>query len=373
MSIKVLVTGARAPVTLHLCRILHDSGHLVFAADSVSYALTKSSKMVQDFLLYPSPKFQTADFITVLVDFIKMNEIDLLIPTCEESFYISKYKDELSAYCEIFVGDFQQMMLLHNKFDFIKYVDGLGFRTPKTVKCSSDEIPDGEIVLKRIFSRFSDQVVFIHKDDYNPVQFDSAWIAQEKIDGVQYCSYGIARDGELLAHSVYQTAFTAGIGATIAFTYCERKDIEHFVRTVVEDLNFTGQISFDFIVNREDIAVPIECNPRATSGLHLFADEAAGCFCDAAENTLYPDEETKMAISLALLAYGFDNWRRGRPFGKWLRTLFTYRDITWSLKDLRPFFYQFYSMYALWKESRRNGRTMIQQSTIDISWDDEDK
>ncbi|WNS75026.1 ATP-grasp domain-containing protein [Bacillus sp. DTU_2020_1000418_1_SI_GHA_SEK_038] len=373
MSIKVLVTGARAPVTLHLCRILKDSGHEVYAADSISYALTKSSTSIQGYFLYSSPKFRTEDFVAELVEFIQENKIGLLIPTCEESFYISKYKDAISPYCEVLVGDFAQMLLLHNKFDFIEYVNALGFKAPKTVKCSANkEMPDGELVLKRVYSRFSDHVVFLHKDAFNPSLFDSSWIAQEKIDGVQYCSYGIARDGKLLAHSVYETTFTAGIGATIAFSYCERKDIEHFVRTVVSDLKFTGQISFDFIVNYEDVAIPIECNPRATSGLHLFDHQAAECFFDDTENTLYPDLETKMAICLALLAYGFDNWKRGRGFMNWLKTLLTYRDITWSLQDLTPFFFQFYSMYALWQESKTNGTTMIQQSTSDISWDEED-
>lgn len=373
MSIKVLVTGARAPVTLHLCRILKESGHEVYAADSVPYALTKSSASIQEYFLYPSPKFRTEDFVVELVEFIQVNKIDLLIPTCEESFFISKYKDAFSPYCEVYVGDFAQMLLLHNKFDFIEYVEGLGFKTPETVKCSSAKVPDGEIVIKKVFSRFSDHVVFLHKNEYDPSLFDSSWIAQKKIDGVPYCSYGIARDGRLLAHSVYQTTFTAGIGATIAFSYSERKDIEHFVRTVVADLKFTGQISFDFIVNREDVAIPIECNPRATSGLHLFDYLAAGCFFPDAEITLYPDQETRMAISLALMAYGFDNWKRGRGFMRWLKTLFSYRDITWSLRDFKPFFYQFYSMYALWQESRKNGTTMIQQSTLDISWDEEDK
>ncbi|MBY0123843.1 ATP-grasp domain-containing protein [Bacillus sp. S/N-304-OC-R1] len=370
---KILITGARAPVTLHLCRVLHESGHEVYASDSVSYALTKASNTIKDFFLFPSPKFQTENFISSLIDYIQARKIDLLIPTCEESFYISKYKEKLSLYCEVFVGDFDKMMLLHHKFDFIQYVKELGFHTPKTIQCSADNVQqifDGEIVLKRIYSRFSDHVVFLHSNDYEPGSFDSSWIAQEKIDGVQYCSYAIARDGKLLAHSVYETSFTAGIGATIAFSYTERKDIELFVRAVVKDLKFTGQISFDFIVNREDQAFPIECNPRSTSGLHLFDHQIAESFFGDPGGTLYPDKETKMAISLAMVAYGLDNWKR-QPFSKWLRTLFTYRDIIWSFHDVRPFFYQFFSMFSLWKESRRNERSMIGQSTSDISWDDD--
>lgn len=375
---RILVTGARAPVTLHLCRILHESGHDVYAADSVSYALTKKSNSIKDFFLLPSPKFHTNEFIASLVELIQANRIDLLIPTCEESFYLSTHKETLSRYCEVFVGDFEPMKMLHNKYEFIQYAKQLGLLTPKTLMLSHKTMKqdvqnyfENEVVLKRIYSRFSDNVLFLHKDEYEPTRYNFGWIAQEKLEGVQYCSYSIAKNGKILAHSVYQTVFTAGLGATIAFQFCERRDIEHIVTTIVEDLHFTGQISFDFIVNNNNIAIPIECNPRATSGLHLFNQKVANCFLNQTKNTLYPDKNTKMAITLAMIAYAFGNFKRNRSALKWLKILFSHRDIAWSSKDMKPMFYQFISMYLLWKESRKHKRTMIQQSTSDISWDDE--
>ena len=42
--------------------------------------------------------------------------------------------------------------------------------------------------------------------------------------------------------------------------------VEHFVRTV----RFSGQIGFDFIEDVTGQVHAIECNPRATSGIHLF-------------------------------------------------------------------------------------------------------
>ncbi|WP_312473410.1 ATP-grasp domain-containing protein [Neobacillus sp.] len=377
---KVLVTGARAPVALHLCRILKESGMEVFAADSISYALAKTSNSINDFFLLPSPKKNSSEYIFSLLNIIQTNQIDILIPTCEESFYISMHKEKLSIYCEVLVGDFDKMELLHNKYDFIEYVNSLGFKTPKTLKLTKNNTKEDineffkdQLVLKRIFSRFSDKVLFLHKNEFVslPTMIDSTWIAQERIEGNQYCSYGVAKHGKLLAHSVYKTEFTAGIGATISFSYTERKDIELFVKAIVENLNFTGQISFDFIVNSENIAIPIECNPRATSGLHLFDKNLITCLNGKNTDTLYPDFSTKEAITLALIAYSIDNWKLNKPFSKWLKTLLTHRDITFRLTDISPFFYQFVSMFLLWKDSKKNNLTMTEQSTLDISWDGE--
>ncbi|MGQ0441652.1 ATP-grasp domain-containing protein, partial [Bacillus sp. B-TM1] len=49
----------------------------------------------------------------------------------------------------------------------------------------------------------------------------------------------------------------------------------------------------------------------------------------------------------------------------------SYPDIIYSGSDNKPFFYQFYSMYKLWRESYKHGRTISEQTTCDISWDGE--
>ncbi len=41
----VLITGARAPATLHLCRLFHNAGHTVIIADSIPYPLSKFQRV----------------------------------------------------------------------------------------------------------------------------------------------------------------------------------------------------------------------------------------------------------------------------------------------------------------------------------------
>ncbi|HWW04440.1 hypothetical protein [Collimonas sp.] len=47
------------------------------------------------------------------------------------------------------------------------------------------------------------------------------------------------------------------------------------VEKIVARLEFTGQISFDWIDSDADGPCVIECNPRAISGLHLFSIDDA--------------------------------------------------------------------------------------------------
>jgi glutathione synthase/RimK-type ligase-like ATP-grasp enzyme len=360
--------------------VLEVGGMEVYTADSVPYALAKTTNKIKEYFLYPSPKYETKEFINCLIQIIKDEHVDILIPTCEEIFYVSMYRVQLSNYCDVVVDDLDKMRLLHHKERFIRFVEELGYETPKTQLLLPKVIQtdlmkefDSELVLKKVYSRFSDSVIFLKEGEELPIQVleDSLWIVQERIFGKQYCSYGFARNGKLLAHSVYKSEFTAGLGATLSYQYTEKPEIEQFVKTIVAKLSFTGQISFDFILNHAGVAIPIECNPRATSGLHLFGEEIAKVIIGEQKDLIYPQSETKEAIKLGVLLYGRNNFKSIKKIKRWFQILATFKDITFRKNDIKPFFYQFLSMYFLWRESRKNKLTMLEQSTFDISWDGE--
>lgn len=379
---NILVTGARAPVTLHLCRLLQSKGLQVYAADSCTYAVTKVSNTVKKFLQVPSPKFESFLFVQTMTKIIEDYHIDLIIPTCEETFYIAKYKEHFESYCSVFVDDIETLNILHNKADFIRFTNELDWDAPVTIETDGsfsykekiEHLNIKEFVLKPVYSRFSDRVQFATKSELlaQGEPLGLGWLLQEKIEGTQYCSYTIAKNGKLLAHSVYQTEFTAGLGATIAFQHTECDFIFSFVSILVEKLKYSGQIAFDFIVTKDGKVYPIECNPRTTSGLHLFSNDIVSVFVGAnTENVLFPNKETKMALTLALLLYGGPFLRDAKTRERWFKVITSHQDITYLHRDKKPFFYQFYSVCKLWIESKKRSISLLQQTTYDISWDGE--
>ncbi|UPG65996.1 ATP-grasp domain-containing protein [Metabacillus endolithicus] len=359
-----------------MCRLMREAGFEVYATDCISYPLTKISNSIKKFILTPSPKKDTKNFIKSIINIIEQQKITLIIPTSEEIFYISRYRDKLTPFCNVFVDDFDKIKLLHNKYEFIQLVKDLGFEVPKTALLSNHvnlvQFEDESALLKKVYSRFSESIIFLQSVGQIPnhIKRDGSWLVQEKIKGKQYCSYTVAKDGKVLAHSTYKSEFTAGLGATLSFKHEYRPDIEQFSRDVVEKLNFSGQISFDFIIHENGVAFPIECNPRATSGLHLFDKELAYIFT-AAKSILYPGEDRKEAIKLAVFLFGWKNVKSITQLRKWLEVFISYKDITLKRNDLGPYFYQIISLYKMWKESRRNQVSLMEQSTFDISWDGE--
>lgn len=351
--------------------------------DSIPYPLSKVSTSTDYFYEIPSPKWKTNESIYALQSIIQNHNVDLLVPTCEEIFYISRHKKKLSQFCHVLVDEFQKLSLLHNKWEFIRFVTKLGWQVPTTYRTNNEQAiqamiqrtsPTTPFVLKPIFSRFSDKVSFITKEDLvkGITMNKQNYIIQEFIKGTQYCSYSIVQFGKVLAHSVYKTEFTAGLGATIAFKHINHPKIDQFVEHIVKELNFSGQIAFDFIITEDGDAIPIECNPRTTSGLHLFDEEILSALIDKkVNNTLIPKQNSQCAIRLAMFLYAPPYLKSKQTRKRWWKILCSYPDIIYSRSDRKPFFYQFYSMYKLWLESNKHGRTILEQTTYDISWDGE--
>src|SRR5690606_18545238 len=118
----------------------------------------------------------------------------------------------------------------------------------------------------------------------------------------------------------------------------------------------------------------IECNPRATSGIHLFNGDAqfVRCFiqpCQAVNGELVtPKLPTKKMLAAAMLTEGLLQIRHFSQLQSWLADFRSASDVIVTRKDLAPSLEQFRVAAALWKMSRKNKVTLQQATTIDIEW-----
>ncbi|MGA7937545.1 MAG: ATP-grasp domain-containing protein, partial [Kovacikia sp.] len=279
----ILLMGGRAPVTLELARQFRRAGHRVLVADSLRHQLCTCSRAVAKNFVVPAPREQPTAYIAALRQIIQSEQVDWLIPTCEEIFYIAAGLEQLQAHCQVLGEPLEKLQHLHNKWQFIQRMQALGLTVPQTWLLQSAQdlqavvsAPTPErLVLKPIYSRFASQVRFLSKPVTELPQIDlhpnKLWVAQEFIAGTHYCLYGVAHHGQLTAFAAYPTVFTAGAGSCICFQSVEHPGLLTWMKTVVEAEQFTGQIAFDLIETAEGMLYPLECNPRSISAIHLFA------------------------------------------------------------------------------------------------------
>jgi hypothetical protein len=139
----------------------------------------------------------------------------------------------------------------------------------------------------------------------------------------------------------------------------------------VENNNFTGQIAFDFIETPDGRLCALECNPRATSGVHLLASNPN--FIEAFLNPniicINPAKDRSSMFAIAMLFYGFIGAFKKNKLGNWFSTFFTSKDVIFDIKDPLPFLLQFRSIFAYLKTSREQKISPMEASTFDIEWD----
>ncbi len=379
---NILLTGGRAPATLELARAFHKAGHTVFMAESLRGHLSQASNAIKANFVLPAPRQEKEAFLLALKKIVEENQIDLLIPTCEEIFHISNGIEQIP--CKVFAETPRRLDRAHNKWTFVINAIGHDLYAPETMLIKTkDDILHAfaqwrGLVFKPAYSRFASRTLMLPplKKTLSTLKLDpkQPWIAQEFIEGKQYCTYSICHNGHLTAHTAYASHFTAGLGATIAFQHVEHPAILKWVRDFVKKNDFTGQIAFDFIQTPEGQVYALECNPRATSGVHLLASHPgfAEAFLNPAMDCITPINHNSHMLSAAMILYGLPASIARGEFRHWLKTFLTSDDVILNFKDPLPFILQWRSILATWKVARREKISLLEASTFDIEWNGEE-
>jgi hypothetical protein len=383
---NILLTGGRAPVALELARAFYRAGHTVFMAESLRGHLSQPSSAIKANFVVPAPRQETGAFLVVLKNIIEQNQIDLLIPTCEEVFHIAKGLGTLP--CRVFTEPLEKLDLFHNKWNFAVNASERGLRVPDTMLIQNQDdllhayAQWGGLVLKPVYSRFASRTLILplFRDTMSTLTFGEMWVAQEFIAGQQFCTYSVCQNGRITAHATYPTIFTAGQGATIAFQHVEHPAIFNWVRKFVAMFSVTGQMSFDFIQSTDGEVYALECNPRATSGVHLLAShpQFVESFFDPSMhsasvqrtemNCVTPLENNSQMHAFAMLMYGLPESFRKNRLKQWVKTFFASDDVILDAKDPQPFLLQFRSLLFYLKLAREKGISLLEASTFDIEW-----
>jgi hypothetical protein len=342
---RVLLTGARTFITLDLARRFNDAGISVYVAETSHCHLCKFSNAVEKAFSIPSPRFNPDKYISGLADIVEKYNIDLLIPVYEEIIYISKFLDKFPKSCRILCEGFDVISSLHNKWSFYEKQLSYDIPAPTTYLLRShDDIFDVginmPIVLKKVYSRASQNIIRIKSiTDIPKVAFDdkkNPWIAQKWLEGNKYCTYTICNKGKVLSHVTYPVSFAIDNSSCLTFESINHSKILKWVENFVSLEKFSGQIAFDFIEINEEEIFAIECNPRATSGVHLLTNTQDIVDAFLLDKPFCANNNVAKQLFCGMMLYGW----RSFSVKQFLKTIFTTEDIVFCKKDIKPFLFQ---------------------------------
>lgn len=379
---RVLVTGARAPVALDLARQFYAAGCEVYAADSVRMPPCRVSRQVRQTFVVSEPRRDPRAFIDDLARLITLHQIDLLLPTCEEIFYVARFRDRLPADCRVVCAGFELVAALHNKFEFIQRAKPCLVRVPDTVLLEEraqvepflDCIEDW--VFKPVYSRFASFTLVggpVAKVRALQPSRTVPWVAQQRIRGREFCTYSVANDGNLHAHACYHPRYRLKQSSGVYFEPQNHQGVEDFVRSFVARYRFTGQIGFDFIETPQQALYVLECNPRATSGAHLFAGDGllAQVLAGAPPQTLVQADGIPRMLAPVMLGYNLPKVLVAGGRRQFLKDYRRAKQAGHTRLDPLPSYYQFGALFEVVGRSLKRRISLKDAATADIEWNGE--
>lgn len=373
---RVLILGARAPACLEWARAFAQAGWAVTVADSLGQPLSRFSRAAERFVRLPEPRHNPDAWVDALAKVIVQQRIDLLLPTCEEVFYLAHGLERLRPLCRVFTSDFALLHRLHHKGDFAAMTQGWAVAAPPTqvlrdisaLQARASE--HDALVFKPAYSRFASQtLVRPTLKQLAKVQpsAEAPWVAQRFVAGQEYCSFSVLVGGQLRAHASYRPRYRVGRGSGIYFDSCAPAPVRAFVEQFGNATGYTGQVGFDFIEDAEGRFHVLECNPRATSGVHLFDDQRrqlVAALADEGPGVLQASLQPRMiALAMWLLAAP----QRALQAGFW-RDYRAARDVIVQGGDRGPLLAQVLSLAEIIARAATRRCGLLAASTADIEW-----
>lgn len=365
---RVLVTGARAPISADIVRSMASAGHQVHVTDNLRWPVGRFSPGIAGFHRLPAPARNFEAFRLDLIALVGRLGIERIIPTSEEVFWLAQIP-ELEKM--LFAPAMAQLERLHNKHRFAQIAGRLGYGAPVACELTTRyeaeafvaKYDPANFVLKPCYSRFGNRVLFSPSSaDVLNLPFNEPWLAQSRVSGREVCIYSIAAQGQRCLHIAYEPVYRAGPGASIYFRPVHEPQIQVFVEAVLADQHLTGQVSFDVMLTDSGI-VALECNPRGVSGVHLAAQapqELALALAGTKTELNFAPEPRMLAMAFLLYQSGALLRRAGR------RDFFKARDALAAAGV--PVFGSLLATAELLGLSLFAGSSPLSTSTADIEW-----
>jgi hypothetical protein len=349
-------------------------------ADCAPSQMAALSRSVANVHRFPSPRADFAAFATAAQALITELDPALVIPTCEEVFYFAALNE-----ARVFAPAPAVLRRLHSKFQFAEDVTALGLSAPRTTRVQSAgemmaraDDPDN-LVLKPEFSRFGTQtLVGPTKDELERIapSEQAPWVVQQRVRGVEVSFYAVSVNSRLVTFSAYRSPWKFDGGAGYAFealpTGLHDRLLE-IATTLAAKLIPRGQFACDVIIDADEALWLLECNPRATSGVHLFdrSPALATAILEQADAPVLAANAAPKHVGPALWAFGLGDALKQSRLREWRQRRAMSADVISAPNDRAPLAGALLDTMRLSVGGVLHGKSLTEMATADIEWNGE--
>jgi hypothetical protein len=364
----VVLTLGRLPPALDIARSFRERGWRVVVAEPFAMHLCRTSRAVDRSVQITSPKASPERYLAELAEVIAAERATLVIPVSEETPRVAELPEHLPDATRVFAGAAGQVRALHDKYGFARLAADAGLSVAEShLPVDMPGQAPWDLVIKPRWSCSGRGVRYVAGGD--EVRTGPADLIQRRVHGDEFSGFCISIDGVVHAPVVYRAAVTSGSVAVCFERVEDQPGIIEWMQSFAEYLRYTGFLAFDFIVDAESTPWALECNPRATSGIHFLATDAIAAIVlgDAPKSGVYRSDAL-LTEAWSCFTACLARVLRPREFARALTRLFQARDVTWSRHDPAVFLSMPFSTSRIIFDAAVSRNTFAEVAVQDVEW-----
>jgi len=236
------------------------------------------SSRVRRVLVAPWVSGDPFGFLTFLREQVAGGRYDVLLPTHEETYLLSRFRDELGQQIGLAVPPFAAIRRVLGKIQFAEFAEEIGLPTPATKIGTADEVltnpPAFPCFLKTEFGTASQSVRRV--DDLASLraaiadlrsggtdESNERLLLQQPASGIHCTVQSVFQEGRLIGIHMAQAEEVGFLGTPMVRIGCRHPGVEEDVRRVGESLDWHGPIFLEYFFDpNSGKSSFIEVNPR---------------------------------------------------------------------------------------------------------------
>ncbi len=378
MKRTALLTLGRLPKALDVAEALSTAGWRVIIAEPANWHLARVSRHVAKSVKVTAPNDNQSAYISDLLNVIKTENISLVVPVSEEALHATLIEEHLPENVTLYSMPQAKLRELHDKERFIKLAESFGLSVPQTHLLGTKEATEfaehNDFIMKPICT-CSGQGLEIHNagDQLPDATTLPPTIVQEQMKGALKSTFSMCHEGRVIGTVVYRSAILSGT-VGVAFERLENEQkIENWISEFVEKANHSGFISFDMMEDENETPHAIECNPRATSGIHFVARESITSAITSPQMTdsLSMRPQKLMQQFYPCLTETQGSLFRRDHFLEKVGIMWRAKEVNFSWRDPLPLWLMPFTSWQIMKRAFLQGESFGEASTHDIAWFEE--
>ncbi|MDJ0614322.1 MAG: ATP-grasp domain-containing protein [Rhizobiaceae bacterium] len=370
----VLLTLGRLPKALDIAECLSKAGCKVLIAEPFAWHLCRVSKYVDACFVTPSPVDDQQAYLSALLEIIEQEKVSLVVPVSEEILHANLLTLALPGGCRFFAEDHSLIKTLHDKYQFNQLAQSFGLDVPETHLLGTDDAQKlsgrSDYILKPANTCSGKGFSSHSSSEQLPQSSQAEMLVQQKMNGALKSTFSICDQGRVIGTIVYQAAILSD-SVAVAFERLEdEKQIQNWIEVFVGKTGHSGFIAFDMMEDENGVPHAIECNPRATSGIH-FVDRD-----DLANAILRPDKQLGLRSRPEKLMYQFWSsltetqaavFKSGSALQK-AKIMLKAREVNFSWRDPLPLWLMPFTSWSIMKRAFLKGESFGEASMHDLEW-----